>query len=98
MIQRFADRENDVTYKTQFQGHFKGVCNRNLRKIVLNSVKINTLHVGLYMIELFYKAAITSIYTRYIITDIGCSRVAVWYVIHEWTQFEHCIASIQQTN
>ena len=95
MIQRFADRENDVTYKTQFQGHFKGVCNRNLRKIVLNSVKINTLHVGLYMIELFYKAAI---YTRYIITDIGCSRVAVWYVIHEWTKFEHCIASIQQTN
>ena len=62
MIQRFADRENDVTYKTQFQGHFKGVCNRNLRKIVLNSVKNNTLHVGLYMIELFYKAAITSIH------------------------------------
>ena len=59
MIQRFADRENDVTYKTQFQGHFKGVCNRNLRKIVLNSVKINTLHVGLYMIEL---SAITSIH------------------------------------
>ena len=79
MIQRFADRENDVTYKTQFQGHFKGVCNRNLRKIVLNSVIINTLHVGIYMIELFYKAAITS---------------AVWYVIHEWTKFEHCIASI----
>ena len=51
-----------MTYKTQFQGHFKGVCNRNLRKIVLNSVKINTLHVGLYMIELFYKAAITSIH------------------------------------
>ena len=53
------------------------------------------------MIELFYKAAITSIGpTRYIITDrpIGCSRVAVWYVIHEWTKFEHCIASIQQTN
>ena len=60
MIQRFADRENDVTYKTQFQGNFKGVCNRNLRKIVLNSVIINTLHVGIYMIELFYKAAITS--------------------------------------
>ena len=33
----------------QFQGHFKGVCNRNLRKIVLNSVKINTLHVGIYI-------------------------------------------------
>ena len=63
MIQRFADRENDVTHKTQFQGHFTGVCNRNLRKIVLNSVIINTLHVGigLYMTELFYKAAITSI-------------------------------------
>ena len=60
MIQRFADRENDVTYKTQFQGHFKGVCNRNLRKIVLNSVKSNTLHVD--MIELFYKAATTSIH------------------------------------
>ena len=100
MIQRFADRENDVTYKTQLQGHFKGVCNRNLRKIVLNSVNINTLHVVIYMIELFYKAAITSIggSTRYIITDIGCSMVAVWYVIHEWTKFEHCIASIQQTN
>ena len=62
MIQRFADRENDVTYKTQFQGHFKGVCNRNLRKIVLNSVIINTLHGGIYMIELFYKVAITSIH------------------------------------
>ena len=62
MIQRFADRENDVTYKTQFQGHFKGVCNRNLRKIVLNSVIINTLHVGIYRIELFYIAAITSIH------------------------------------
>ena len=61
---------------------------------MLNSVKINTLHVG--MIELFYRAAIT--YIRYIITDIGCSRVAVRYVIHEWTKFEHCIASIQQTN
>ena len=43
MIQRFADRENDVTYKTQFQGHFKGVCNRNLRKIVLNSVNISSI-------------------------------------------------------
>ena len=63
MIQRFADRENDVTYKTQFQGHFKGVCNINLQKIVLNSVIINTLHVGIYMIELFYKAAITSIHS-----------------------------------
>ena len=94
MIQRFADRENDVTYKTQFQGHFKAVCNRNLRKIVLNSVKINTLHVGIYMIELFYKAAITSIH----VILLQISRVAVWYVIHEWTQFEHCIASIQQTN
>ena len=62
MIQRFADRENDVTYKTQFQGHFTGVCNRNLRKIVLNSVIISTLHIGIYMIELFYKAAITSIH------------------------------------
>ena len=62
MIQRFADGENDVMYKTQFQGHFKRVCNRNLRKIVLNSVIINTLHVGIYMIELFYKAAITSIH------------------------------------
>ena len=62
MIQRFADRENDVTYKTQFQGHFKGVCNRNLRKIVLNSDIINTLHVGIHMFELFYKAAITSIH------------------------------------
>ena len=62
MIQRFADRENDVTYKTQFQGHCKGVCNIHLRKIVLNSVIINTLHVGIYMIELFYKAAITSIH------------------------------------
>ena len=29
---------------------------------MLNSVKINTLHVGLYMIELFYKAAITYIH------------------------------------
>ena len=57
MIQLFADRENDVTYKTQFHGRVKGVCNRNLRKIVLN-----TLHVGIYMIELFYKAAITSIH------------------------------------
>ena len=65
MIQRFADRENDVTYKTQFQGHFKGVCNRNLRKMVLNSVIINTLHVGIYMLELFYKAAITSIHVYY---------------------------------
>ena len=51
MIQRFADRENDVTYKTQFQGHFKGVCNINLRKIVLNSVIINTLHVGIYIYD-----------------------------------------------
>ena len=29
---------------------------------MLNSVIINTLHVGIYMIELFYKAAITSIH------------------------------------
>ena len=28
---------------------------------MLNSVIINTLHVGIYMIELFSKAAITSI-------------------------------------
>ena len=48
-----------MTYITQFQGHFKGLCNRNLRKLVSNSVIINTLHVG--MIELFSKAAITSI-------------------------------------
>ena len=54
-----------MTYITQFQGHFKGLCNRNLRKIVLNSVKINTLHVGIklyIMIELFSKAAFTSIH------------------------------------
>ena len=51
-----------MTYITQFQGHFKGLCNRNLRKIVLKSVIINTLHVGIYMIELFSKAAITSIH------------------------------------
>ena len=49
MIQRSADRENVVTYKTQFQGHFKGVCNTNLRNIVLNPVIINTLHVGIYI-------------------------------------------------
>ena len=53
----FADRKNDVTYVTLFQGHFKWLCNRCLRKIVLNSV-----HVGIYMIELFSKAAITSIH------------------------------------
>ena len=29
---------------------------------MLNSVKINTLHVGIYMIELFYKAATTCIH------------------------------------
>ena len=51
-----------MTYITQFQGHFNGLCNRNLRKILLNSVIINTLHVGIYMIELFSKAAITSIH------------------------------------
>ena len=62
MEKLFADRKNDVTYTTQFQGHFKGLCKRNLRKIVLNSVIINTLHVGIYMIELFSKAAITSIH------------------------------------
>ena len=39
-----------MTYTTQFQGHFKGLCNRNLLKIVLNYVVINT------------KAAITSIH------------------------------------
>ena len=51
-------------YITQFQGHFKGLCNINLGKIVLNYVIINTLHVGIYiyMIELFSKAAITSIH------------------------------------
>ena len=51
-----------MAYITQFQGHFEGLCNRNLCKIVLNSVIINTLHVCLYMIELFSKAAITSIH------------------------------------
>ena len=49
---------------TQFQGYFKGLYNINLRKIVLNSFIINTLHVGIYIytIELFSKAAITSIH------------------------------------
>ena len=53
-----------MTYITPFQGHFEGLCNRNLCKIVLNSVIINTLHVCIYiyMIELFSKAAITSIH------------------------------------
>ena len=37
----FADRKNDVTYLTQFQGHFQGLCNINRRKILLNSVIIN---------------------------------------------------------
>ena len=38
-----------MMYITQFQGHFKGLCNRNLRKIVLNSVIIkgNSNPVGL---------------------------------------------------
>ena len=69
MDQRYADGENDVTYITLFLEHFEGPCNRNLRKILLNSVIVrpNTLHIGIYMIELFYKAAITSI-KRYIIT------------------------------
>ena len=67
MDQRFEDRENDVTYITLFLEHFEGHCNRNLRKILLNSVIVNTLHIGIYMIELFYKTAITSI-KRYIIT------------------------------
>ena len=58
----FADRKNDVTYITQFLGHFTGLCNINLRKIVLNYVIIITLHVGICMIELFSKAAITSIH------------------------------------
>ena len=30
--QRFADRENDITYITLFQGHFKVLCNINLCK------------------------------------------------------------------
>ena len=55
-------KERDVMHIMQFQGHFKGLCKRNLRKTVLNSVIINTLHIGIYMIELFSKAAITSIH------------------------------------
>ena len=64
-----------MTYTTQFQEHFKGVCNRNLRKIVLNSVIINTLHVGIYIIVLLSKAAITSIHVilLQILTVVECS-------------------------
>ena len=51
-----------MTYITHFQGYFKGLYNINLHKRVLNSVIINTLHVGIYIIELFSKAAITSIH------------------------------------
>ena len=55
------------------------------------------VYIILYMIELFSKAAITSIHVM-ILHKIGYSRVAVRYVIHEWTKFEHCIASIKQRN
>ena len=34
----FADRENDLTYITIFQRHFKWPCNKHLRKITLNYV------------------------------------------------------------
>ena len=85
-----------MIYVTQFQGHCKGLCSRNIRKIVLNYVIINTLHVGIYMIELFSKAAIPSIHVIFFFTYIGCSMVAVRYVIHELTKCEHCIASIQK--
>ena len=63
----------------------------------LNPVIINTLHVGVYMIELFSKAAIISVHVIFF-TDISCSMVVVRDVMHEWAKFEHCIASIQQTN
>ena len=59
-----GSKERRDVHITQCQGHFKGLCNRNLRTIMLNSVIINTSHVGIYiyMIELFSKAAITSIH------------------------------------
>ena len=81
MEQLFADRENDVTYITVFQGHFKWHYNKHLHKILLNYVRINALHVDIYRIELFSKATITC-YTSYIITDIGCSILAVMDVMH----------------
>ena len=83
-----------MTYKTQFQGHFKGICNRNLRRIVLNSAKIITLHVGIYMIELFYKAAITSMHVilLHILAVLG------WPLGTLFTNGQNLIASIQQTN
>ena len=80
MDQLFADRVNDVTYITVFPGHFKWH-NKHLHKKVLNYVRINALHVNVYRIELFYKAAITC-YTCYIITDIGCSMLVVMDVMH----------------
>ena len=49
-------------YITLFQGHFKGLCNINVCNKKLNPVIINTLHVGVYMIELFSKAAIISVH------------------------------------
>ena len=62
----------------------------------LNPVIINTLHVGVYIIELYSKAAIISVHV--ILLHISCSMVVVRDVMHEWAKFEHCIASIQQTN
>ena len=62
MDQLFADRDNDVTYITVFQGHFKWHHNKHLHKLLLNFVRINALHVDAYRIELFYKAAITYIH------------------------------------
>ena len=81
MDQLFADRVNDVTYITVFPGHFKWHNNKHLHIKVLNYVRINALHVDVYRVELFSKAAITC-YTRYIITDIGCSMLAVMDVMH----------------
>ena len=81
MDQLFADRVNDVTYITVFPGHLKWHNNKHLHIKVLHYVRINALHVDVYRVELFSNAAITC-YTRYIITDIGCSMLAVMDVMH----------------
>ena len=63
----------------------------------LNPVIITTLHVGVYMIELFSKAAIISVHV--ILLQI---LAVLWWSLEgryaRMGKFEHCIASTQQTN